>query len=288
MPPELRDVLADCFHQNPEARPTAAEIRAEVNRRQQAESFRAALPEDICRCLISSAQGVLPGWQPAGRPPGAARTHGHRLRPHRTRPLWEQDLGDWIQSVTAVSQNRVLALTLSGTAWLLDEETGAVRWSGHVEGRPTGAPAVVDGRACIGTADGTVHVLDLDNTRWLRGFTVDGRVTACLASGRTVIVAGPSLRALSPRTGAVSWEKPIAATVPHGLAAQGGVVYAGTATGYVHALDVSSGTARRTAWSIGQRVLTVAPGPGDVVFVTDAGGGVLALLPMRAVCTVTS
>ena len=186
----------------------------------------------------------------------------------------EQHLGDWIQSVTAVSQNRVLALTLSGTAWLLDEETGAVHWSSHVEGRPTGAPAVADGRACIGTADGTVHVLDLDNTRWLRRFTMDGRVTACLAAGRTVIVAGPSLRALAPRTGAVSWDKPIAGTVPHGLAAQGGVVHVGTATGHVHALDVSSGTVRRAAWSIRQRVLVVAPGTNDAVFVAGAGGGV--------------
>jgi polyvinyl alcohol dehydrogenase (cytochrome) len=117
----------------------------------------------------------------------------------------------------------------SGIYWALDADTGTIIWNTVV------GPGGTTGGIQWGTAT--------DGTRIYVAITNSSRQSYTLANGGPTIDWG-SWAALDPRTGAILWQRAdptTGALDPGAVSVANGVVYAGSYSGMMHALDASSG-----------------------------------------------
>jgi outer membrane protein assembly factor BamB len=143
-----------------------------------------------------------------------------------------------------------------------------VKWRFHTDGRVIGSPAIRDRTAYVGSTDGRVYAIDLDQGTQRWKFATGGRVTSSPAvDGGVVYVESydGNLYALDAASGAVKWkfatggERRFAGTHLHGIspvaermpdpfdvflsspAVWHGAVYFGSGDGNIYALDAASG-----------------------------------------------
>ena len=117
----------------------------------------------------------------------------------------------------------------SGIYWALDRDTGAIVWNTVV------GPGGVTGGIQWGTAS--------DGSRIYAAITNSSRRTYTLANGGPTINWG-SWAALDPLTGRIVWQVPDptpGALDPGALSVANGVVYAGSYSGNMHALNAATG-----------------------------------------------
>jgi len=111
-------------------------------------------------------------------------------------------------SSPAVYGNEVVYHTMSGGVYVLDRESGRLKWSWHAGSAIESSPIVVDGIDYFGDAGGEMYALDLRTHRlkWSRSLGAKITSSAAIAGGRLYIgdYAG-RLWALSPATGATRW-----------------------------------------------------------------------------------
>ncbi|HXM54819.1 MAG TPA: PQQ-binding-like beta-propeller repeat protein [Candidatus Dormibacteraeota bacterium] len=132
-----------------------------------------------------------------------------------------------VPDATGRPQTLVGAGQKSGVYWALDAATGRIVWATRVG--PTG----LQGGIQWGTAtDGRrIYVAEAD----------DQRVPYQLPDGRTIDFG--SIAALDPATGRILWQvaDPNAGLDKAALSAANGVLYAGSMTGHMYALDAATG-----------------------------------------------
>jgi outer membrane protein assembly factor BamB len=62
-----------------------------------------------------------------------------------------------IESSPVIAGNRVVVATAAGKIYLLDANTGEVKWEQEMGGSFTASPAVVDAKIILGNGDGTLY-----------------------------------------------------------------------------------------------------------------------------------
>lgn len=209
--------------------------------------------------------GVHPGPGPAGEP---------ALR-------WQAQLGKIISTTPAVVGDLVYIGSVSpgtpqgGALHAIDAATGIERW--RLATAPGDAifssPAVVDGIAVAGSYDGIVVAADAASgqERWRfrpeAGNTLSG---VPVAVDDTVYVATiePLVYAVDAATGEERARFDLGAISSTDLAVADGVVFAGTETGSLHAIETGSGATRWT--------LQLTQGVGLIASPTVADGRVYA------------
>jgi outer membrane protein assembly factor BamB len=148
----------------------------------------------------------------------------------------------------AATQDLVL-FPVSDRIVAMNRSDGTVEWSSPLGSNATTAPGVGDGAVFVGTRDGTLVALDLDegSERFVRA--LDGAVTAGpLVVGWTVYVGtdnatdGGTLYALDTFDGRVLWSRPMGAAVNAQPALWNGHLFALSDLGAVQSLDPATGT----------------------------------------------
>ena|SRR5438874_6869651 len=151
----------------------------------------------------------------------------------------------------------------SGIYWALNPSDGAIIWSTVV------GPGGVTGGIQWGTAT--------DGTRIYAAITNSSHATYTLANGGPTINWG-SWAALDPRTGSILWQVPDPtedAVDPGALSVANGVVYAGSYSGSMNALDARTGAVLFTFASGG----SVIDAPSIVTGTVYWGSGYRRIAP---------
>lgn len=153
-------------------------------------------------------------------------------------------------------------------------QTGAVRWTRHVEGNVTPGPVIgADGTIYAASNAGVLHALDprTGNDRWSfdgkGGYGLDQSTSAAVLADRTVLWPGPRnlLYALSP-AGRLMWTQQLSGQPSSpAVASDGQHVTIADSTGSVLALEVH-GDRHRVLWKAalhGSSYSSVALSPTD-------------------------
>ena len=126
----------------------------------------------------------------------------------------------------------------------IDASTGNAVWNHHADNWITSSPVVVDGVVYAGSWGGYVYALNAENGELLWRYETGDRVSAALAVSKDMVYAGAGryVYALQASTGDMIWSTTVEVNVSSfSPVPAGGVVYAGSITGILHALDVSDG-----------------------------------------------
>ena len=227
---DLRTLIQQCLHMQPERRPSLESLRIRFAQRTSPagrDGFTAALPgrvvhrlgafdQELARKMSVSGPERL-GWgvaqrarigtkdgaaRPGSRPGRQATTaDGPPPRSAAPPPRWtSQSLRSWTSGPIAVRDGRIVLARLDGRVIVLDAADGKppAAWSEPVDlGAALHAGALLyvsgDGRACayLGAADGRVYAIDLATRR------VGILLEATAAIEGTPVVAGHRICALS-------------------------------------------------------------------------------------------
>jgi outer membrane protein assembly factor BamB/PKD repeat protein len=108
------------------------------------------------------------------------------------------------------------------------------------------SPAVVDGKAFIGSDDSKVYALDASTGAFLWSYTTGGGVSSspAVADGKVYVGSGPldkSVYALDANTGALVWKYTTGGAVDSSPAVADGKVFVGSSDKYLYALDAITG-----------------------------------------------
>ena len=161
---------------------------------------------------------------------------------------WLQSGGGTPGRGLAATQDLVL-FPVSDRLIAMNRSEGTVEWSSQLGSNATTAPGVGDGAAFVGTLDGRLVALDLEegSERFVRA--LDGAVTAGpLVVGWTVYAGtdnatdGGTLYALDTFDGRVLWSRPMGAAVNAQPALWGDHLFALSDLGGVQSLDPATGT----------------------------------------------
>ena len=149
----------------------------------------------------------------------------------------------------AVDGNRVIAHGMDGHVWVLDRETGRVRWKFRIGSPIESSPVVIDGVDYFGAWNGNVYALDLERRklRWVvrGGYKITSSVS--LAGGRLFVGDyGGRVWALS-RQGRVLWRGSVGGRVYGTPAVAAGRVFVPSSTG--RSLTAFSAGGRRL-WTV--------------------------------------
>jgi len=127
---------------------------------------------------------------------------------------WRVELagGNW---APAVADGTLYVGDFSGTVAAVDCESGRIRWSTTVDGRPILTPTVVDGTLYVGVQEQGISAFDAESgaERWStdlgeRGAWLSGPVHA---GGRLLVGGRESLFAVDADSGAVTWRAGVGA-----------------------------------------------------------------------------
>lgn len=177
------------------------------------------------------------------------------------RLLWKKHTGDIIVSSPIGIGDKIIIGNGKGYVFCFSPE-GEEQWRFRTGDGIIAVPSAVNGLVFIGSYDKSVHALDMNgNLTWK--FTAGERTSAGLVmeggenlvsptkrswdrmpkAGNPVIYCGSydnHLYALS-QDGRVLWKFNCGSSVPGGIGGDHGIVYAGTITGTVYAIDAFSG-----------------------------------------------
>jgi outer membrane protein assembly factor BamB len=163
------------------------------------------------------------------------------------RVLWRHDTPHGkMASSPAIDGDRLVYHTMDGHVYVLDRDSGRLRWSYYV-GSPIESSPIVRGTLdWFGAWNGHVYALDLRTRRlrWERSLGAKITSSAAISRGRLFIgdYAG-RLWALSPRTGSTRWVGSVNGRIYGTPAVAGGRVFVPSSTG--GSLTAFSQTGRR-------------------------------------------
>ena len=225
-------------------------------------------------------QSNLQRWGQAN----ASSTFGAAV-PHVVR-MWSYQTGGQVYSSPVVQDGAVYAGSEDGCVYALDAGTGALLWRYRTHGFILNAPAAGNGLVYAGSEDGSFYALDAASgaLRWAyvaAAQTQFGVVSSAAVDGGLVIITAhdpAAVIALDAATGAVRWvapqTEPMSWSSPSVLS---GTVYVGETSGYVKALNETTG---RTVWTAKVRTNIKVPAMlvDGLAIVADDAGYVTALL----------
>lgn len=135
--------------------------------------------------------------------------------------------------------------TAAGEVLALDAGTGRVRWSLGTGGPPVGRPAVSGGVVYAGSRDRCLYAIKAASGRVLWRLPTGGPVTGgATVRGDSVYLGSRDgrLYRVARATGSVGWRFDAGGWINRCAPAAGdGLVYAGTAGGHLHAVDMRTG-----------------------------------------------
>ncbi|SPT60885.1 PQQ-binding-like beta-propeller repeat protein [Actinomadura madurae] len=135
--------------------------------------------------------------------------------------------------------------TAAGDVLALDAGTGRVRWSLGTGGPPVGRPAVSGGVVYAGSRDRCLYAIKAASGRVLWRLPTGGPVTGgATVRGDSVYLGSRDgrLYRVARATGSVGWRFDAGGWINRCAPAAGdGLVYAGTAGGHLHAVDLRTG-----------------------------------------------
>jgi serine/threonine protein kinase/outer membrane protein assembly factor BamB len=187
----------------------------------------------------ASAQTVPPDRPAPAKPARMPDPVGYSV-------VWTWQSEGWVRAPIAVCGGTAVLADLDGRVTALRADTGALLWEIEMEAAVRSAALLLgaeqppDCRAFLGTADGGLHVIDLESGRY-----------------RTL------LQAATPITGS-----PVAA---------GGRVYAVSQDGYVHALDPYAPGGREVLFRMDAPAVGAPAVTGATIVTADASGTVYAI-----------
>lgn len=208
-------------------------------------------------------------------------------------PLWTRDLTpgfdrneDASGGGLAIGGDTVFATTGFGTLVALDAETGALRWTQRFEAPVTGAPTVRGELVYVVSRNGTALAVEVDNgrVRWqLPGLPsqsamVGGAGPAVSEKIAVFALGSGDMIASFPRGGVRLWAASLAGQrrgrayagvtdITGDPVIDGNVLYAGSSSGRLLALDVRNG---ERLWTATEGTLSpVWPAGGSVFLVSD-------------------
>lgn len=131
-----------------------------------------------------------------------------------------------------------------GRLYGLDRHSGDTKWSVSLDSPTIGSPTVSDGRAYIGTYDGTLTAIDLQRTSidWQK--QTDGAITAAPVVTKSMVYGSSwdrTLYAWNRETGNREWILPTKAPIKRSAIVVGNTVYLNGSDGWIYAVDAESG-----------------------------------------------
>ncbi len=207
----------------------------------------------------------------------------HAIDPGTGEGRWETPLPAALTSSLSLSDGRLFAGHAGGLS-AIDAETGERHWSVETDGPVVGCPAVDDERVYIGTGDGTVYGVAIDDGAFEWDVPADGPVAAgpTLADERVYVPdEDGTLLALDVETGQ-SWftyEIRGAFTSTATVLPDEETTFVGASDGYLHVTDTTFGRRKVRGWLFSKQGVAldgpVASSPviaGDLCCVGDSTG----------------
>ncbi len=206
--------------------------------------------------------------------------------------LWAIGVDDNVATRPVVGGDVVAFASEAGSAFGVDAETGATRWSRALSAAMVASPALVDDTVVFGSDDGTIRALGIDDggDRWTR--SAKGSVEAPLiADGDGVVYvadAGGGITAIDAATGDRRWQETRNDAFRTAPAPIGDLVVVVGESGSIYAFDRADGEAR---WEFsGTFVGPAADVAGTIVVATaegtidevDAAGTLMQQFPTAA------
>ena len=126
--------------------------------------------------------------------------------------------------------------------YALDASTGEEKWKLKTGSRVESSPAIAEGTAYIGSADGNLYAADIETGEEKWKFKADARVDTSVDSsaavvGDTVYFGDRLVYALDIETGEKKWSFETEGFVESSPVVADGVVYIGSNDGSVYALE---------------------------------------------------
>jgi hypothetical protein len=186
---------------------------------------------------------------------------------------WTRQVGDRVQSVTAIDE-RVVVVTVGGEIHVLDDRSGETQQRLDLRAHPTGAVAASGDRVFVGATgeDGHgVHVVGADEPELIE---VAGRVQGMVRTplGPVVATGDGFLYRLDRHAAGIGWKWPVGGTpVPDGLAWYDRTVHVATADGTIHRHDVDTGEDISRSHAVGHRSVSITAHSGGAEVVAVDG-----------------
>ena len=142
-----------------------------------------------------------------------------------------------------VSDGAIYVTLHDNALYKLDASNGSVVWSYFTDYWITSSPVVINGVVYAGSWDGFVYALDSETGELRWRYETSDRVYYPLTVVDDTIYAGSgsNVYALRASTGELIWTSGINGPVSFSPSLFGDVVYAGTLTGFLYALESSTG-----------------------------------------------
>jgi outer membrane protein assembly factor BamB len=177
---------------------------------------------------------------------------------------------------------QVYAASDDGHVYALDTDAGAFNWRFPLRAAASSGLAQADPAGVfVGDEHGTLYQLDAETgtdspTNWQR--SMGGAVRGRLAVRHDTLYAGAASGSVHAVNiyGDALWSYPAGSPVNSGLAVSGGTLYAGSEDGYLHAINVSTGT-KRWRYRTGGAVRSQILVAGGVVYFGSLDGSVYAV-----------
>jgi outer membrane protein assembly factor BamB len=163
---------------------------------------------------------------------------------------WRRQTGGTVVAGPPQNTGVVWAGSLDGHMYAINTSTGAVDWR-FAAGAVSSAPLAADSSVYFGAGNGELYGASFSpfdsasDVYW--HFAADGAIQGTpVYSGETIYTATASgyVYALDMGSGTQSWSLPVGGPVRGGAALRDGVLYVGCDDGYLYAIDTSTGTVR--------------------------------------------
>ena len=171
----------------------------------------------------------------------------------------------------------------SANLFAIDAATGREKWTTAVPGRVVGAPTLAGNTLAVGTTEGFLHALTLEEdasprTAW-RPFEADGKVWSAATAADGTLYFGSlehTVYAVNLADGTQLWSFEAGGAVVGSPLVMGGTVYVGALDRNLYALDATTGEQK---WKFsGDNWFWASPvSDGRTIYAATLGGTVYAL-----------
>jgi outer membrane protein assembly factor BamB len=197
---------------------------------------------------------TLPGWSgvstdgetvyyasSAGMLYGIDLVSGNQLWSY---PVDDKDASGPFYAEPVLADGFALVGSTDNTLYVVDQESGQLRWRFEAEGGILGAVAVADGVVYVPSADAKLYALQLANGVKIWEFETGNWNWVQPAVGDGLVYLGSmdhNLYALDADTGTLVWKRYLGAAIAGAPTLTDGVIYVGALDSRIHAVDAASG-----------------------------------------------